>query len=320
MQSDRFHIIIASNRHGNTLRFSISRSVLKAFHWIAFLLLILTASCFIDYWSLRSERVFFRQTREENRQLRKGIDGLETRYAGKISELTRARSIISKLKFITKWADRAFAGSDNPRILDDSPESSGDLEGVDRIPAATSPLNAKPEDEGEGLFPGDFLTRLDLARHLSEVREQELLVLWESFSNRQTLLAATPTIKPAQGFYSSKFGLRIHPITGKALLHAGVDIAAPYGSLVRAPADGLVSYTGFESGYGNLVSLDHGFGVVTRFAHNSKILVGQGQRVHRGDPISQIGSTGRSTGAHVHYEVRINGFPVDPINYILQED
>ena len=103
------------------------------------------------------------------------------------------------------------------------------------------------------------------------------------------------------------------------LLHAGLDVAAPSGTPVYAPADGVVSFAGYDSGYGKLVSIDHGYGVITRFGHNSRLFVEQGQKVRRWDVISAVGSTGRSTGAHLHYEVRIHGIAVDPMNYILTE-
>ncbi|MEZ4872822.1 MAG: M23 family metallopeptidase [Bdellovibrionales bacterium] len=86
-----------------------------------------------------------------------------------------------------------------------------------------------------------------------------------------------------------------------------------------SPADGVISYIGYESGYGKLVSIDHGFGVVTRYAHNSQVFVEVGQKVKRRDVISAIGTTGRSSGPHLHYEVRVHGIPVDPMNYILGE-
>lgn len=96
-------------------------------------------------------------------------------------------------------------------------------------------------------------------------------------------------------------------------------MAAPPGTPIYAPADGVISFAGYDSGYGKLVSIDHGYGVVTRFGHNSRIFVEQGQKIHRWDVIAAVGSTGRSTGAHCHYEVRIHGVPVDPMNYILNE-
>ncbi len=102
-------------------------------------------------------------------------------------------------------------------------------------------------------------------------------------------------------------------------MHYGLDMAAAPGTPVMAPADGVVSYVGYESGYGKIVAIDHGFGVRTRYAHNSQIYVELGQKIKRRDVISAVGTTGRSSGPHLHYEVRVNDVPVDPINYILNE-
>ena len=102
-------------------------------------------------------------------------------------------------------------------------------------------------------------------------------------------------------------------------MHQGLDIAASPGSPIFAPADGVVSFAGFDAGYGKLVSIDHGYGVVTRFGHTSQIFVEVGQKIHRHDIVAAVGSTGRSTGPHVHYEVRVNNVPVDPQNYVLDE-
>ncbi len=102
-------------------------------------------------------------------------------------------------------------------------------------------------------------------------------------------------------------------------MHNGLDVAAAPGSPVYAPADGVISFAGFDESYGKLVSIDHGYGVMTRFAHNSQIYVQVGQRVTRWDVIAAVGNTGRSTGPHLHYEVRVNNVPVDPINFILDE-
>jgi murein DD-endopeptidase MepM/ murein hydrolase activator NlpD len=102
-------------------------------------------------------------------------------------------------------------------------------------------------------------------------------------------------------------------------LHQGLDIAGAPGTPVYAPADGIVSFAGYDVGYGKLLSIDHGYGVVTRYGHNSQLFVVVGQKVKRGDVVSAIGSTGKSTGTHLHYEVRVNGLPVDPSNYILTE-
>ncbi|GMT47744.1 MAG: membrane protein [bacterium] len=123
---------------------------------------------------------------------------------------------------------------------------------------------------------------------------------------------ATPIGMPVdKGYISSNFGWRIHPLTGKRTFHAGVDVAAWPGSPVKATADGIVSFAGWSGGSGKLVVLEHGFGFTTGYAHNKKIIVKVGQRVKRGDIISYVGSTGNTTGPHVHYEIWIDKKPVN---------
>ncbi|WP_163508649.1 M23 family metallopeptidase [Fodinicola acaciae] len=122
--------------------------------------------------------------------------------------------------------------------------------------------------------------------------------------------AADLWLKPAQGPLSSGFGIRW------GVLHAGTDIAAPFGSTVVASHDGVISIARWYGGYGNLVEINHGNGISTRYGHNSKLLVHEGQRVKAGDPIALVGSTGDSTGPHCHFEVRVDGTPTDPIPWL----
>lgn len=112
---------------------------------------------------------------------------------------------------------------------------------------------------------------------------------------------------------TSRFGMRSHPILGGRRMHSGVDLAAAAGSPVAAPAAGVVSFANWSGGYGLLVTVEHGGGVQTRFAHLSRLMVAPGQRVSRGQILGLVGSTGRSTGAHLHYEMRRNGYAVDPL-------
>lgn len=113
---------------------------------------------------------------------------------------------------------------------------------------------------------------------------------------------------------TSRFGMRTHPVLGGRRMHSGVDLAAPNGSPVSAPAAGVVTFANWGGGYGLLVAVDHGNGVQTRFAHLSRLMVSAGQRVTRGQLLGLVGSTGRSTGAHLHYELRHNGRAVDPLS------
>lgn len=142
----------------------------------------------------------------------------------------------------------------------------------------------------------------------------------DSLASHSKRLAATPSIMPTQGWLTSAFSsMRDHPVLHIARPHEGIDVTAPLGSPIEAPAAGLVSDAGWESGYGNTVTIDHGYGVVTKFAHASKLVVRAGQRVSRGQRIALVGNTGLATGPHLHYEVHVNGRPVDPLRYVLPD-
>ncbi|MBT5375290.1 MAG: M23 family metallopeptidase [Nitrospinaceae bacterium] len=158
--------------------------------------------------------------------------------------------------------------------------------------------------------------------HLSKQAKIESISFQELdnfFKNQKSLLSSTPSIWPTRGWVTSNFGFRKSPFTGLREKHEGWDIAARNGSPVRATADGVVVVEGREYGYGNLVEVDHGYGLVTRYGHNSKHLVKVGDRIKRGQVVSLVGSTGRSTGSHLHYEVLLHGVPVNPKNYILED-
>jgi murein DD-endopeptidase MepM/ murein hydrolase activator NlpD len=129
-------------------------------------------------------------------------------------------------------------------------------------------------------------------------------------------LAAQPAIWPVEGPVTGGFGERIDPFNGEGAFHTGVDISAGYGRPIIAPADGVVTFAAPDSGYGNLLVLDHGYGISTRYGHLSGFAVTPGQTVHRGEVIAYVGLTGRSTGPHLHYEVRINGVAVNPYKYL----
>lgn len=125
-----------------------------------------------------------------------------------------------------------------------------------------------------------------------------------------------PTGMPVQGYISSYFGTRPDPFNGHSARHTGIDIATPLGTPVHAVAEGMVTFAGIRSGYGNVIEIDHGNGYMTRYAHNSKLIAHPGQRVRVGDVIADAGSTGRSTGPHVHFEVWYKGRVVNPLAYV----
>ena len=141
--------------------------------------------------------------------------------------------------------------------------------------------------------------------------------LYKFLEKQKMLLASTPSIRPAKGWMSSSFGYRVSPFTGQKEFHRGIDLATRMGAPIVAPADGMVSSVIREHGYGNILTINHGYGVTTKYAHLKKSLVKKGHYVKRGETIALVGNSGRSTGPHLHYEVHLNKVAVNPLRYIL---
>ncbi|MCL2178296.1 MAG: peptidoglycan DD-metalloendopeptidase family protein [Proteobacteria bacterium] len=169
----------------------------------------------------------------------------------------------------------------------------------------------------EQMKPADLKEQLEAFQVAVESRETSLERLYSNWLERRLRWASTPSIWPVRGWVTSRFGGRTDPLTGRASTHMGLDIAGPHGKDIVSTADGTVVFAGMEGAYGKVVVVDHGYGMKSRYAHLASIVVSAGDVVKRGDVIGQLGNTGRSTGSHLHYEIRLNGVPQNPRNYIL---
>jgi murein DD-endopeptidase MepM/ murein hydrolase activator NlpD len=157
----------------------------------------------------------------------------------------------------------------------------------------------------------------------ADPRFRELFVSWRRLEQLEQGVSAIPSAYPIQGAsnFTSGFGVRSDPFRGRAAMHGGIDLAGAYGTPVYATADGIVARSEWNNGgYGNLVEINHGEGIQTRYGHLSRLIAQPGQRVRRGELIGLMGSTGRSTGSHLHYEVRIDGRAVNPIPFMQSTD
>ncbi|MBL7543060.1 MAG: M23 family metallopeptidase [Bdellovibrionaceae bacterium] len=335
MSKKSFTFFVVSNTEGQTRKFVLSGTRLKVVALIFSVVMLILLTGIIDYFGLLVQAIENRKLKAENAQLLKQFQIVETKVSSLENSLERVKSFTTKLKLITNVdaEDRitkltmgnkptnvtAYEEEYEPM---DQRASNQTLVAEDKLFA---PVRAENEKQGElTLQPSEkdyvsLVVRIDRAVKETQLKEQSVIELWEGLSERQSLLNAIPNIKPARGWLTSNFGYRMNPFTGKNTMHAGLDIAAAPGSPVYAPADGIVIFASYDESYGKLVSIDHGYGVTTRFAHNSQIYVHVGQRVNKWDVISAVGNTGRSTGPHLHYEVRINSIPVDPINFVLDE-
>ncbi|MGD8837227.1 MAG: M23 family metallopeptidase [Desulfobacteraceae bacterium] len=164
----------------------------------------------------------------------------------------------------------------------------------------------------------DMHRKMGQLNNASANQKEDFELLLGELESQRNMLAHTPAIRPVDGgWISSNFGYRRSPFTGKREFHKGLDIANHKGSPIVATANGVVTFTGRKWLLGNVVVIDHGHGIVTRYAHLDKVICEKGAKVQRGAVIGHMGNSGRSTGPHLHYEVRLNGVPMDPAKYIL---
>ena len=242
--------------------------------------------------------------------------------------ISRTNEITSQRKQINKFADEI-------NYLKTKLVELNDFEKKIRIIA-----NIEKDDNQNSLFgvggsiPEDLDTEVSLTeKHNSLLREmheqtKQLKLastgqeegfgsLLKHLEDQRNFLASTPAIRPVKGWMSSRFGYRKSPFTGLREFHKGLDIATRKGTPIIATADGIVTFVGVKGLMGRMIVIDHGHGMVTRYAHLEKALKKSGESVKRGDTIGLVGNTGRSTGSHVHYEVHLNGIPVNPEKYIL---
>lgn len=306
-----FTFVIVNNGKFSTKKFTLAYKHLLG-SLVAFALCVVLVGLLVfDYVSLLSRSGRGQFLLEQNNKLKGQVSHLA-------SKMTSVEKSLQRLSVLTKKLGRITQTEAPHRHLELSQGDSS--KGFNFIVPLEQVKDLKEDPELISSVLPKLEVRMNQAVEDSKLREQNLLNLWQRLEDRIEILAATPTLLPADGWITSKFGYRKSPFGARKTMHKGLDIAASFGTPVRAPADGIVSYVGFDGGYGNLVSIDHGFGVVTRYGHNAKVHVKYGQRVRRGDIIAEVGNTGRSTGPHLHYEVRVNGIAVNPSQYILDEE
>lgn len=327
-------LFIVGGEEGGVRKYVVPSSSLKVLAFIGAILVLISVAVLADYFGLLLQSMENKRLKAENMQLVKQFEIVEGKVVSLEDSLERVKTFTTKLKLITNVeSDDRITKS----LMSPKPAPGGQIEEYEPMDQRSTPQEMvnqdqffdfkKPLNESTGDMSvetskqdyGSLVVRIDKAVKDTSLKEQSVIELWESLSERQSLLNATPSIRPTKGWLTSKFGYRFSPFSNKIGMHAGLDIASSPGSPVYAPADGVVSFAAFDSSYGKLVSIDHGYGVITRYGHCSQIYVQVGQKVSKWDVIAAVGNTGRSTGPHLHYEVRINGIPVDPINYVLDE-
>lgn len=304
MRKKFYTIMVTSDITSKMHRFVISKHLVKTLAIISCCFMASFIFLLYSYISLSKEGSFLKKLKRET--TRQKIE-LQT-YANAVKDLERELSYMErfdkKLRLIASLdkSERVSnpGGVGGPSLEDES--------------SSLAPLARKEEVEKK--------LKQDLAKLSKAITKQgdSLRELEGFFRYQRSLLASSPSIWPAKGWVTSGFGYRKSPYTGEKEMHNGIDIAGRFGAPVVGAADGIVLYAGGDESYGNVIEIDHGFGMITRYGHNSENLVRIGQRVRKGELIAKMGNTGRSTGPHLHFEVLMNGVPINPNRYILEEE
>ncbi|MCH8843728.1 MAG: peptidoglycan DD-metalloendopeptidase family protein [SAR324 cluster bacterium] len=297
-----FTIVIIPEKTARVLRLKVPK-LLLAVGGVALLILIVAGVYgIVRTIELQEELSAYRETDNERLRQRIAIKQFSSEMDSLKGQIGRLRELDYKLRIITDL-----------KVERPSPSVygiGGSIESQDNLTLDS------PELEQLDLLAllDEDLVRL---REMANYQEESFNNLVSFLSDEKDLIERTPHRRPTRGFISSNFGRRIDPFTGQQRNHEGVDIVTRRGTMVTAPADGIVTYSGIDPSLGEMVVIDHGYGVITRYGHNESVLVKEGQRVKRGDPIATVGSSGKSTGPHLHYEIRINDIAVNPLNYMI---
>jgi murein DD-endopeptidase MepM/ murein hydrolase activator NlpD len=302
VEEDYISIVFFGHHSSKTRQLKISKKSLKFLLYLSAFILLVGIFFLSDYLHVKKRAFDVYRLRQEM----KGQTSQIHYFLAKVEELERQLSGL-------KDFDRRI------RIIANLERRE---QGNDPIMGIGGP---SPSDIREKLKEGDdenaliLQMRSDVERLRSEAVSsgESLSQLLRLLLVKSQLLAHTPSIWPVQGWTTSGFGYRTHPLTGLSQMHEGLDIANRVGSTIIAPASGIVSDIETDQLFGKMVVISHGFGITTRYAHLHKVLVKLGQRVERGEKIAELGMSGRATGPHLHYEVRINNIPTNPMQYIL---
>lgn len=301
MAKKGYTIIVVSPKLAKIKKYRFSRFFPKFLAFSIFLILVGISYTLYDSIQLRSEVFELDMLRRQNSSQRSQIQWFAVQINDLKENLTRLNTFDRKLRIIANLQ---------------SPAPYNRLSGVGGSLAEENNLSSIFNKEHNRLVE-DMRSNIGRLQEEAKLQEESLHELKEYIQGKKILLAYTPAIWPTRGWVTSRFGYRVSPFTGLREFHQGLDISTQMGTPIISPADGVVTRIGMQGGYGKMITIDHGYGSKTRYGHISKAMVKVGARVKRGHTIALVGNTGRSTGPHLHYEVRVNGLPVNPKRYIL---
>lgn len=327
---ERYSLIVVSDETSPIRRFDVRKDSLRRWLRVGAVAAAIALLGLVDYVRVRIDHAELTDLRAASVEQQATIDSFDATVADVNAALVRVREFERKVRTIANLPGSAAAGGDE--LLEGGP-GRGDLSGLAGGGIDVEPVPASPRADtapgggevrgspGEAAAADDRVSQLqDRTRSLARVAEQRRLSLQElvaQLEDKHLRLASSPAVWPTEGWLTSRFGTRISPFTGKRQFHSGIDIAGAAGTDVISTARGKVVFAGNKGPMGRTVILDHGFGIRTHYGHNDKLLVKKGERVERGQVVALLGSSGRSTGPHLHYTVEVRGKAMNPLDYIF---
>ena len=288
MDKEYFNILIFGHETSKARHLRIHKKIFKIGFYLFALIFLSTTVFFCDYIQIKRKFYEISRLRQESQAQKSQIQFFSDRIEDLENELSKMKDFDRKIRIIANLEK----GQDTTPIMGIGGSSPSDIR-----------EKLKRENDENGLIQQ---MRSDIERLKSEAmsREESLSELEKLLQSKKEMLAHTPSIWPVMGWVTSGFGFRTNPFTGLTQMHEGIDISNQVGTPVIAPADGIISDIGNDLGLGKILVISHGFGMITRYAHLNKVLVRVGQKVKRGEKIAEIGTSGRTTGPHLHYEVQ----------------
>lgn len=305
MDLGKLTIVLFPEGTNKIKQFRVSKLLLVCLLLIFFSFTVYLCSILQEYYDMKSKIPQLAELKKINNYERKQIVYLTERINKIAQKMGELKEFDKKLKNMVNLEE-------NPRSENKDSKHFTGIGGSEPLLAKASPSVGKAHKELIRSMH-QSLEKLETEIVLEEKRKEEMHNFLEKW---KTLLASTPSTWPVKGWLSSKFGYRLSPFTSEREFHQGIDVATRIGATIIAPANGIVSYTGWEAGYGKVLKIKHGYGMVTKYAHLHKILVQKGEHVSRGEKIALVGDTGQTTGPHLHYEVQVDGVAVNPLAYI----
>jgi len=301
LDKEYFNILVFGHKTSKTRHLRIRKKTVKISFYLFGFVLLSTTFFFCDYIQVKKKAFELSRLRQETQSQKSQIQFFSARIEDLEKQISKLKEFDKKIRIIANLE----RGQETAPFMGMGGPSPSDIR--DKL---------KKEKDDAGLVQQ---MRTDIERLQSEAvsREDSLSELEKLLQVKKEMLTHTPSVWPVQGWVTSGFGYRTSPFTGLTQMHEGLDISNRVGTPVIAAANGIISDIGNDTAHGKVVVIFHGFGMTSRYSHLSKVLVKVGQRVKRGDKIAEVGMTGKTTGPHLHYEVKMNGISVNPARYIL---